>query len=261
MSEPGPLLLGSEELETLLHVLGDAAALPGRLAPTWHLEHTDDPAYLTAIRRTAAHSLLARGLVRHVGERFEVEPGIAALLAVPTRPSIGFEFDLEHGATVVSGAACATADHAVLVLPRLDGTVLVRGLVPGELAHAVVEIAGAAAPGPAGLDLPRAVLAEPLGSADPAVLAERGLTPEQAETLAGILRARTGSGRAFAVSRGDGPDWSSSPLPVSWWDTTMGRFLVGPGPLGPDGQPLVNVQGCTDLELRNALAELTATVV
>ena len=260
----GPLPLGSEELETLLHVLGDAAALPGRLVPAWHGEQdepTGDLGYVTAIRRTAAHSLLARGLGRRSGDGFQVEPAVAALLAVPTRPSVGFEFDLERGGAVVSGAACATADDAVLVLPRPDGTVLVRGLPPAELGQAVVDVAGSEPPGGARVDVPRSVLADPLGSADPGVLAEHGLDREQARTLAGILRARTGSGRAFAISRGEAPGWVSSPLPVAWWDTENGRYLVGPGPLGPDGQPLVSVCGCTDADLRNALAELTATLV
>lgn len=253
--------LGSEELETLLHVLGEAAALPGRLAPTWQAEHSDDPAYLTAVRRTAAHSLLARGLLRRAGDGFEVEHLMTTLLAVPTRPSVGFEFDLERGGVVVSGAACGTADDAVLVLPYRDGTVLVRGIAPADLARAVVEVAGHSEAGTSSVDLPRSVLAEPLGTADPAVLVERGLDPEPARILAGILGARTGSGRAFAIRGGQGPVWSSSPLPVAWWDTTAGRFLVGPGPVGPDGQPLVNVRGCTDADLQTALAELTTTVV
>jgi hypothetical protein len=255
--------LGAEELETLLHVLGDAAALPGRLAPTWQAERSD-PVYLTAIRRTAAHSLLARGLVRRAGTGFEVEPAMAALLAVPTRPAVGFEFDIERGGAVVPGAGCATADDALLVLPRRDGTVLVRGLAPAKLAEAVVEAAGTSRPGPASVDVPRSVLAEPLDSASPAALAERGLDPDRAGTLAGILGARTGSGRAFAIRRDGGDDgaggtgWLSSPVPVAWWDTTAGRYLVGPGPVGPDNQRLVSIRGCTDTDLRNALAELTA---
>ena len=254
-------LLGSEELETLLHVLGDAAALPGRLAPAWHGEQSADPAYLTTIRRTAAHSLLARGLVRQTGDGFVVEPAMAGLLAVATRAGIGFEFDLERGGVVVSGAAWATADEGVLVLPRPNGTVLVRAMAPAELAQAVVDVAGASAPGEASVDVPKSVLAEPLGSADPAVLAERGLDPDGASALAGILGARTGSGRAFAIGRGPGPQWLSSPLPVAWWDTTVGRFLVGPGPVGADGRPLVGIRGCTDADLRDALAELATTVL
>lgn len=46
-----------------------------------------------------------------------------------------------------------------------------------------------------------------------------------------------------------------------WWDSAAGRFLVGPGPVGPDGQRLVNVRGCAGAELRDALAELLTTVV
>jgi hypothetical protein len=250
----GELRLGSEELETLLHVLGDEAALPGRLAPDWRIESTED---ITAVRRAAAHSLLARDLVRRSDGAFQVRPALAELLAVPTRPSIGFEFDIERGGSVISGAACATADDGMLVLPRADGTVLLRGFPPDELAKAVVDVAGASPPGGVSLDLPKEVLAEPPQTVD--ALAERGLAPGQAAALAGILRARTGSGRAFAIRRGDA--WVSSPQPIAWWDTTNGRYLVGPGPVGQDGQRLINVRGCTDLDLRNALAELTTVLI
>jgi hypothetical protein len=256
------LVLGSEELETLLHVLGDAAALPGRLAPSWQANGAERVAehVTVAVRRTAAHSLLARGLVRRAGGGWQVEPGLAALLAVPTRPVIGFEFDLERDGEVSSGAACAAAEHGALVLPRADGTVLLRGFPPGQLAQAVVEVAGSAPPGTAELDLPGRVLAEPLTSIDEATLTGRGLTPEQAAALAGILRARRGSGRTFAVRR-HGDEWVSSPRPVAWWDTDGGRYLIGPGPVDADGERLVNVRGCTDVELRAALAELTTVLI
>jgi EspG family len=256
------LTLGSEELETLLHALGDAAALPGRLAPNWQLENGSEDC-ATAVRRTAAHSLLARGLVRQQPSNggFEVRPDVAALLAVPTRPSVGFEFDLERDGELSSGAGCATTDHGVLVVPRRDGTVLVRQIEPGELAEAVVDVAGSAPPGDGNLDLPRTVLTEPLASTDPEALVARGLTTQQAAALARILRDRTGSGRAFAIRTHD-TQWVSSPLPVAWWDTANGRYLVSPGPVGPDGQTrLINVRGCTNLDLRNALAELTTTLV
>ncbi|MCP2260339.1 EspG family protein [Streptoalloteichus tenebrarius] len=253
----GSLRVSSEELEVLLFVLGEAAALPGRMVSREQTEHME------LVREVAARSLLARGLVTGVEGGYRVEPTLAEALAVPTRQVLAFEADLEREGRLVRGAAATDGERGLLVLPSVDGTVALRWFPAHELARAVVASAGHAEAGRADLRVPAALLVEPpvdlnLELDVPAAVA-RGASPEAAAALAEILAARHGSGRVAAV-RPVGDGWVESAAPVAWWDTDRGRFLVTPGGPGPDGARTVRVSPGGDEELVGALAGLAATV-
>jgi EspG family len=255
----GDIRLGSEELELVLYVLGGAAALPGRMAPAPHVED------LTPIRRTAAHSLRARQLVFHTADGYRVDPTLAAALAIPTQQVLAYEFDLERDGQVVSGAAGTDGERGLLVRPGSDGTVTVRWFPARELAVALVAAVGSAPGGRTELVTDVAALAPPLPVSNRGELVRelgrRGMEAALAEELATILAGRTGSGQVHAV-RPASEGWLVSAVPVSWWDTAAGRYLVTPAPPDgdPDGAQRVRLTPSGDATLVQALAELASSI-